>query len=433
MGDFPFVGTADRTTAIACLLLPFLRALIDSGTPLHLFDKPTAGTGASLLAELIGVIATGRPPGALSEGSEAAEWGKCITAALLQAQTLIVIDNVKRLLNSGDLAKALTARLYQGRILGQSRLVDLPNEAVWVATGNNVRLSDEITRRTVRIRMDANVDMPWQGRQFRHPDLRRFVAANRGHLVAAALTLGQAWIAAGRPAGTESLGMFEAWASTLGGVLHVAGLPEFLGNQQKLYEEANSEAAPWMDLVAEWWKRYADSVMTVADIWRLVNPFGAACVDFNLGHGNEHALQTKLGIRLRQARDRHFGPYKLVLVGKSHSAQTWRLVPSLSGSSLSSQPVPHAGISVSPQITGAPPVSTAAASSSTATLSSSAPVPASNAQFWTPTPGVCPIPALVQAGIVSSSAPSPALACCAVNVHEDVSVDSEQVAHVTAA
>ena len=36
--------------------------------------------------------------------------------------------------------------------------------------------------------------------------------ANRGQLVWAALTLCQAWVAAGKPPGKETLGMFEAWA-----------------------------------------------------------------------------------------------------------------------------------------------------------------------------------------------------------------------------
>src|SRR5262249_21633154 len=49
--DFPFVSDADRTNAIAVLLLPFVRNLIDGPTPLHLIEKPTPGTGASLLAD----------------------------------------------------------------------------------------------------------------------------------------------------------------------------------------------------------------------------------------------------------------------------------------------------------------------------------------------------------------------------------------------
>src|SRR5262249_45979982 len=49
LGDFPFVGDAERAHAVALLLLPFARELIAGITPLHLIEKPTPGTGASLL------------------------------------------------------------------------------------------------------------------------------------------------------------------------------------------------------------------------------------------------------------------------------------------------------------------------------------------------------------------------------------------------
>jgi hypothetical protein len=359
MGDFPFTGPADRANAIALQLLPFLRGLINGPTPLHALDKPTPGTGASLLVEVIGLVATGNPPAMLSEAMEAAEWGKRITAALLQSPALIVIDNVRRVLDSGDLAKALTARVYQGRILGESRLVDLPNEATWVATGNNVRLSGEITRRTIRIRMDANMEKPWDGRQFRHADLRGFADLNRATLVASVLTIGQAWIAAGRPKGGHSLGMFEDWEATVGGVLQVAGIPDFLGNQQALYDDANADAGPWTDFINEWWKRYRDRVVTVSEVWSIVDPANAGAIDFNLGAGGDRALQTKLGIRLRQARDRQFGSYKLVADGKSHSAQQWKLVPSGTVSNAATAPsVPPVILSASQFPTSVPTLGT---------------------------------------------------------------------------
>ena len=49
LGDFPFVDAADTANALALVLLPFARELIDGPTPLHLVEKPTPGSGASLL------------------------------------------------------------------------------------------------------------------------------------------------------------------------------------------------------------------------------------------------------------------------------------------------------------------------------------------------------------------------------------------------
>ncbi len=47
IAEFPFVGPAERAHAVALLMLPFVRDLIDDPTPLHLIEKPSAGTGAA--------------------------------------------------------------------------------------------------------------------------------------------------------------------------------------------------------------------------------------------------------------------------------------------------------------------------------------------------------------------------------------------------
>src|SRR5262249_56752366 len=99
----------------------------------------------------------------------------------------------------------LTAGVWTDRVLGKTQMVTLPVRGVWLATGNNVKLSTEVTRRTVWVRLDAKVEAPWTRDGFRYPDLRAWARANRGRLVHACLTLGQAWIAEGRPLGTSSL------------------------------------------------------------------------------------------------------------------------------------------------------------------------------------------------------------------------------------
>src|SRR5207247_1615403 len=45
LGDFPFRDDASRAHALAAMLLPFVRDLIDGPTPLHAIDAPTPGTG----------------------------------------------------------------------------------------------------------------------------------------------------------------------------------------------------------------------------------------------------------------------------------------------------------------------------------------------------------------------------------------------------
>ena len=159
----------------------------------------------------------------MTEASDDEEWRKRVTAKLRQIPSIVLIDNLRQKLDSSAVAAALTAPFWEDRILGVSEMARLPIRCVWIATGNNPEFSNEMARRIVRIRLDAHVERPWQREGFRHPDLMTWVRANRARLVAACLTICRAWIAAGRPRGTRTIGSYENWAQTLGGVLEVAG------------------------------------------------------------------------------------------------------------------------------------------------------------------------------------------------------------------
>ncbi len=234
--DFPFVNDAARAHALAALLLPFVRPMIAGPTPLHLVDKPTPGSGASLMIDVIATVATGRTADVMTQSDYEEEWRKRITAVLLRAPVYVLIDNLRRTLDSAALSAAITANVWTDRILGHSRVASVPVTCCWCATGNNVRMSNEIARRTVLVRLDPKMDQPWLRNGFRHPDLRRWARENRGDLVWAALTLGQAWIAAGRPEpNVVALGNFEAWTAVIGGILQVAEVPGFLANITDMY------------------------------------------------------------------------------------------------------------------------------------------------------------------------------------------------------
>ena len=169
---------------MALLLLGFLRGMVDGPTPLHLIEKPTPGTGATLMVDAIATILTGAGASVMTEGRDDDEWRKRVTAKLRQVPTILLIDNLRLKLDSSAVAAALTAPFWEDRILGQSEMARLPIRCLWIATGNNPEFSNEMARRLVRIRLDANVERPWQRSDFRHPDLMTWVRANRARLVA---------------------------------------------------------------------------------------------------------------------------------------------------------------------------------------------------------------------------------------------------------
>ncbi|MDP9470207.1 MAG: bifunctional DNA primase/polymerase [Chloroflexota bacterium] len=333
--DFPFTGDAERANAMALLLLPLVRGLIPGPTPLHLIEKPTAGTGASLLADVVTRIATGRPIGAMTEGRDEDEWRKRLTAKLRGTPPLVLIDNIRRRLDSGVVSAILTASHVEDRILGTSDNVRFPVRCVWVATGNNPSLSSEITRRTMRIRLDAKRDRPWLRADFKHDPLLPWVLANRAEIVAACLTLGRAWIAAGRPVPAEqrTLGSFEDWSRVMAGILDVANIPGFLTNLSEFYEASDTEGADIRAFLSAWWAKHAGSTVGVTDLFSIATSDDGG---LDLGDKGERSQKIRLGRKLGELRDRHYQlscslTVRVTPAGTEKKIQLWRLVGTETG------------------------------------------------------------------------------------------------------
>jgi hypothetical protein len=153
-----------------------------------------------------------------------------------------------------------------------------------------------------------------------------WVRANRPRLVAACLTLCQAWIAAGKPRVSRTIGSYENWAQIIGGVLEVAGIPDFLGNLDEMMEASDSEGAVWRSFVSAWWDRFGTAEVGTGDLFSLATDCEPL---LPLGSGNEKSQRTRLGKALGKMRDRVFDiartKVRLRLLGVSHQAKRWQL------------------------------------------------------------------------------------------------------------
>jgi hypothetical protein len=269
--DFPFVDEASRTNTIAALMGAVLRPIIPGNVPLALIDKPQAGTGASLIADVIGKIVTGRSAAMMPAPEDDAAWRKMITSSIAKGRIVAIVDNVESKLYTPALAVVLTCSVWEDRILGKTEMITLPNRNVWIATGNNIQLGGDLPRRCFWVRMDAGCAKPWLEREkpFKHPDLMDWVGQNRGEIIKAIMTITRAWIFAKKPKPLRvaKMGGFESWRDIVGGILEHAGEYEFLGNLEQMYLEADTDTPAWESFFERWvdiWK--IDTDITVADI-----------------------------------------------------------------------------------------------------------------------------------------------------------------------
>lgn len=315
--DFRFVEDADTAHAIAALVLPFIRRMVRGFTPLHLIEAPTPGSGKGLLSDLIAIVATGRVAEPTTISGNEDDTRKKLVSILLKAPPIVVLDNLRFGIDSSEVASVLTADPFTDRILGKSEMVRLPNKIVWLATGNNPKLSMEIARRCLRIRIDPQSEQPWKRTGFKHKEIRTWAKTNRRELVRAVLLIVQSWIAAGKPPGETGLGSFEEWARIVGGILAHINVPSFLANADALYDAADAVSAEWREFVTAWWTKHDKKEVTASDLRELAAQ--GMLLPSVVRDEQPRAQLKRIGDALKSKRDSRIGRWKIHWEPDSHA------------------------------------------------------------------------------------------------------------------
>jgi hypothetical protein len=334
LADFPFVDEASRAAAYAALFTAVLRPAIGGPVPMILFDAPAPGTGKGLLAEIVARTATGGSAEVMTAARDDEEWRKRITACLLSGSQIVHIDNIERPLNAPSLAAALTSTTWKDRLLGKSSVRIVPQRSVWLATGNNIRLGGDLPRRCIWCRLDARVERPWERKpeQFRHPDLAAYVRDHRPAILGALLTIGRGWFAVGAPAAASlpTLGSFEDWAQTIGGVLSWTGIPDFLANQSVLYDQIDDDAPQWRTFLECWFSTFGSEPKSVSQLIDAIldNPtFESSLPDDLTGQIESPGFARRLGIGLKKRQERVFGEgLSIRRARQSRHASDWQVI-----------------------------------------------------------------------------------------------------------
>ena len=305
-----FADAASRAHAVALMLLPFVRRMIDDATPLHLFNAPLRGSGKTYAAELC--VLPFATPTLTPEKSTDEEWRKSLFCELATGPSHVLLDNIKRNLNSSTLDAAITARsgFLRERLTGTGEMVTASTRCVWVATANNAELTPDAATRSVVIQLDTNSENP-DLREFKS-DPVAFVQANRAQVIGALLTLARAWQAAGTPnySGSNRI-RFNTWARVMGGILDVVEIPGFLDNVREQRENIGAVAgSEWHELTALWFEKYGSEPVTAKQLLPIAETIADLAAAFGKAEGA--AREKSLSRLISNRRDQLFSGLKIL-------------------------------------------------------------------------------------------------------------------------
>ena len=233
ISTFPFKGPVDKAVILSLFLTSICRRVLDLA-PLHGISATAAGTGKSLLVDLASILLTGHDAPVVSIDTSREEAEKRLGASLLAGDALVSFDNCNAPVGGTLICQVLSQRWVSVRVLGLSRQVDVPTSALFAATGNNLILEGDLTRRSIRCELDAKVE---------RPELREFAVnpktvfrQRRGELVSAALTILRAGRVAELKPISPPLGGFEMWSSWVRNPLQWLGCADPCDSMERLYQ-----------------------------------------------------------------------------------------------------------------------------------------------------------------------------------------------------
>lgn len=263
LAGFPFAGEIDRAITLAAFLSAVLRPSLPS-CPAFAWSAPVRGSGKSKLADVAAVLATGAPAPALSWPRLEEEAEKRIGAMVLAGDRVIAIDNIESALRGACLNSLLTQSTIAVRVLGRSQVLRMAAATLVLATGNNLVLIGDLSRRFLVATLDPRMERP-ELRRFDFDPVER-AQRDRRELVSALLTIAR-W---GRDVHSDlvPLGSFEVWSRRVRDPLVALGLPDPCAVLDTLHD-ADPDRETALELLTEWERSFGQEPTTVAAAIRM--------------------------------------------------------------------------------------------------------------------------------------------------------------------
>jgi putative DNA primase/helicase len=268
LADFPFVEPEDESVALAAMLTSLVRNSLATA-PMFAFTAPVAGSGKTLLANVVSIIATGKQAVPMPHGRDREEMRKALFAKLLMGSPIILIDNIEQIFSNDVVCAILTApgSTWSDRILGESQIREVPTNVTFMATGNNLTFRGDITRRVLLCTIDPNMEKPEEREDFRIKEpLERHVQRHRAAYVEAGLTILKAYIRAGSPKQEiKQYGSFEGFSDWVRSALAWLGRADPVLTKKKVEEEDPGKQA-FYRIIQAWSGEWQVKSISAAEI-----------------------------------------------------------------------------------------------------------------------------------------------------------------------
>ena len=228
MVDFPWPmdpaeAARSKAVALAAMFAPYLDLMLAprEPRPAFIFSANSEGAGKTLLCRLavcpvFGPMRITAPP----EGSDSEELTKALNAAAINGEPYLVFDNWRGEIKSSSLEAFITANVWGGRVLGQSRNFEVEKSCLIYVTANTARVNADMRRRCLQLGLhvqEAKIEQKIFSRAISEED----ILSARPQLLGALWAFVKHWDQQGRPPGSVKHSSFPRWSAQVGGIVEL--------------------------------------------------------------------------------------------------------------------------------------------------------------------------------------------------------------------
>ncbi len=250
--EFCWQAPADRSNFVSILLTCLLMPRFKNSKPAVVFSANQPGLGKTLLAQIIGILRDGRPAETITFNPNDEELEKTLGARIIEGATTVIIDNAKTgrtgVISSPAFERAITDETLCFRRLGSSSSIRVENSHIFAITANSPNISRDLISRSVAVRLYFEGNPSRRDFEISPED---YAVANRVAILGELAGYIERWKAAGMPLGKyRHRFMARGWPRVIGGILDVAGEPDFLANVEEAAAEYDRQAIEVVELIA---------------------------------------------------------------------------------------------------------------------------------------------------------------------------------------
>jgi len=268
ISEYPFETELDYSVAFAAILTSVVRRVLPT-TPFFAIDATKNGSGKSLLAECIAIIATGKAPPLINlPPYDPKEEEKRFDSVLMAGDSIIVIDNIEHQIKSERLCTIGTQTIVSARILGFSKVLNLPSNSMWMFTGNNLSFAGDITRRVLKCRIDPKVENP-EERTFKK-NCKEYTINNRSKIIESIITILKSYLQATNKPKLSPYGSYDEWSKFIRGACIWLGLHDPVEAKKNIQNEDPGKIK-LISLLETWYELFGSEPTTVKEFIEILN------------------------------------------------------------------------------------------------------------------------------------------------------------------